>query len=156
MSNGGGTQLVFCNIPARDPASLVDFYSTLLGGDAFVENQQSPIPQYQEALTGDGVDLTITQRQDARDVTTAYWSVPDVDAMCEQLAGQGGEIVSPPADTPDGGRMAVVLDPGGNFVGLIQVAEHAQEYFQVGRFGAEFEDGLERRREQLKAAFERR
>jgi predicted enzyme related to lactoylglutathione lyase len=155
VSNGGGAQLLFCNIPARQPQSLVGFYSTLLGaGDSFVENQQSPIPQYQEALTGDGVDLTISQRQDTRDVTTAYWSVSDIDDMIGRLTQLGGEIVTPPTDTPDGGRTAMVLDPEGNFVGLMQVPEESHEYFQLGKFGAELTDEVERRREQLRTALE--
>jgi predicted enzyme related to lactoylglutathione lyase len=153
MSNGTGAQLVFCNIPAREPKSLIGFYSALLGSGAFVENEHSPIPQYQEALTGDGVDLTITQRQDTRDVTAVYWAVSDVEAMIDQLKKAGGELVEH-KDTPDGGRTAVMLDPEGNFVGLLQLARDAQEYFQVGEFGAEFEDELERRREQLRAAVE--
>jgi hypothetical protein len=126
----------------------------LLGGDAFVQNVKSPIPQYQEALTGDGVDLTITQRQDTRDVTAAYWAVPNVDEMVDQLMKQGGEVATR-VDTPDGGRTALMLDPEGNFFGLIQLPEDAHEYFQVGEFGAESEDELNRRREQLKAAVER-
>jgi predicted enzyme related to lactoylglutathione lyase len=154
VSNGGGTKILFCNIPARQPDSLVGFYGTLLGGDAFVENGQSPIPQYQEALTGDGVDLTITQRQDTRDVTTTYWSVPDVNAMVEQLTSLGGQVASPVSSTPDGGQTAIVLDPEGNFVGLMQVAAQSEEYFQVGKFGDELNEEVERRREQLKAAVE--
>jgi len=153
MSNGNAARLVFCNIPAREPKSLIGFYSALLGSDAFVQNEHSPIPQYQEALTGDGVDLTITQRQDTRDVTAVYWAVADVEGMIDQLKRQGGELVEH-KDIPDGGRTAVMLDPEGNFVGLIQLAPDAHEYFQVGEFGAESEAALKRRREQLRAAVE--
>jgi predicted enzyme related to lactoylglutathione lyase len=153
MSNGGGAKLVFCNIPAREPESLLGFYSALLGGDAFVKNERSPIPQYQEALTYDGIDLTITQRQDTRDVTAAYWAVPDVDRMVDQLKQQGGEVATR-MKMPNGGASVLMLDPEGNFVGLIQLVEDAHEYFQVGEFGAEIEDALKRRREQLRAAVE--
>jgi predicted enzyme related to lactoylglutathione lyase len=151
MSNGSGAKLVFCNIPARDPKSLLGFYSALLGGGEFVLNRESPIPQYQEAITGDGVDLTITQRQDTRDVTAAYWAVPDVDKMVDQLLGQGGQVATR-MTTRDNGGTALMLDPEGNFVGLIQLAEDAQKYFLVGEYGAEIQEALEHRREQLKAA----
>jgi hypothetical protein len=32
------------------------------------------------------------------------------------------------------GRMAVLLDPDGNHVGLMQLAEHAHRHFRWGRF----------------------
>jgi predicted enzyme related to lactoylglutathione lyase len=154
MSNGSGAKLVFCNIPARQPNSLLGFYNALLGGDAFVQNEKSPVPQYQEALTGDGVDLTITQRQDTRDVTAAYWAVANLDEIVEQLMKQGGEVATR-MDTPDGGRTALMLDPEGNFFGLIELPEDAHEYFQVGTFAAASKGELERRRKQLRAAVER-
>lgn len=154
MSNGSGAQLVFCNIPARDPQTLLEFYSALLGSGEFVQNQQSPIPQYQEAVTADGVDLTITQRQDTRDVTAVYWAVPKLSDMIGELQQQGGELVSQ-LTSSDGGESALMLDPEGNFVGLIQLAGDAHEYFLVGKFGAEADAALERRRKELHAASKR-
>lgn len=146
-----GAQLVFCNVPARDASSLLPFYGALLGIDGFIENTESPIPQYYEPITGDGVDITITQRNDTREVTATYWHVQDINGMISTLKEAGGNVVSGPDRLPDGGQTALLLDPEGNFVGLVQLGEQAQQYFRAGKFRAEFEDNLQRRREEAKA-----
>jgi predicted enzyme related to lactoylglutathione lyase len=148
-----GAQLVFCNVPARSADSLLPFYGELLGIDPgdFVKNQQSPIPQYYEPITGDGVDITITQRNDTREVTVTYWAVEDIESAIERLSGVGGEVVSGPTKIPDGGVTALMLDPEGNFVGLVQLSEQGERYFRAGRFREEFADNLERRREEARS-----
>jgi predicted enzyme related to lactoylglutathione lyase len=148
-----GAQLVFCNVPARDADSVLGFYGALLGIDpkAFVPNKKSPIPQYYEPITGDGVDITITQRNDTREVTATYWHVDDIRAAIKELEGAGGNVVQGPGEIPDGGYNAMMLDPEGNYVGLVQLAETQQEYFRVGKFGEEFEDNLKRRRKEARS-----
>jgi predicted enzyme related to lactoylglutathione lyase len=143
-------ELTFINVPARDPSSLVPFYNRLLGAE-FVQNDQSPMPQWYAPVTADGVDLTITQRSDARDVTAVYWGVSDINAAIEALQGQGGELISPPAPTPDGGQAALMLDPEGNPIGLLELTEQSAKYFRAGEYGAEFQEALERRREEAQA-----
>lgn len=145
-------KLVFCNVPARDASSLVSFYSTLIGSN-FVQNTASPIPQYQEAITGDGVDLTLTQRNDTREVTTTYWSVDDMEGAIRDLQGAGGNLIQGPDEMPDGSQNAVLLDPEGNYVGLVQFRpQDTQEYFRTGEFRAELEDHLQRRRKELRSS----
>jgi len=145
-------KLVFCNVPARDASSLVPFYSTLIGS-AFVQNTGSPIPQYQEAITGDGVDMTLTQRNDTREVTTTYWSVDDIRGAISDLQNAGAQVVQEPAEMPDGSYNAILLDPEGNYVGLVQFRpEDTQQYFRIGKFFDEFADQLQRRREELRSS----
>jgi len=152
-----GAKLVFCNVPARDARSLLPFYGKLLGIDpeSFVHNPESPIPQYYEPITGDGVDITITQRNDTREVTATYWHVPDIGDAIRSLNEVGGNVVSGPDKMPDGGQTAVLLDPDGNYVGLVQLGERAQGYFRAGEFAGEFEDQLQRRREEAQAGAKR-
>ena len=154
MSNGTAGQLVFCNVPARDASSLLQFYATLLGIDsgAFVHNENSPIDQYETPISTSGIDLLLTQRSDNREVTTTYWAVPDINAAIDELKNQGGEVVSGPTEMPDGGTSAALLDPEGNYVGIVQLADHSHEYFQLGKFGAEDEDRVAQRRKQLRSA----
>jgi predicted enzyme related to lactoylglutathione lyase len=150
--SNGTAQLVFCNVPTRDAGSLLQFYATLLGIDpgAFVHNTNSPIDQYQTPITGNsGIDLLITQRNDNREVTTTYWSVPDLAAAIQELTSQGGVQVEE-GQASDGSKSAVLLDPEGNYIGLVQLAQHAEEYFRLGR--VEGDDQLARRRKQLRSA----
>jgi predicted enzyme related to lactoylglutathione lyase len=146
-------KLVFCNVPARDADSLLPFYGALLGVDpgSFVKNAESPIPQYYEPITGDGVDITITQRNDTREVTATYWAVDDLEGAIKELQAAGGNIASGPERMPDGGATALLLDPEGNFVGLVQLSDQGERYFRAGKFHAEFEDQLQRRREEARA-----
>jgi predicted enzyme related to lactoylglutathione lyase len=156
VSNGNGSQLVFCNVPARDTSALVPFYATLLGVDigSFVHNKHSPIDQYETAISASGIDLLVTQRNEDREVTTTYWAVRDIKAAIQELTEkQGGHLVSGPTKMPDGGITAALLDPEGNYAGLVQLAEHAQEYFQLGKL--EDDDRLRRRRKQLRSAVAR-
>jgi predicted enzyme related to lactoylglutathione lyase len=153
VSNGTGSQLVFCNVPARDTSPLLKFYATMLGIDpgTFVHNKHSPVDQYETPVTASGIDLLITRRYDNREVTTTYWAVPDIKAAIQELTeNQGGELVSGPTNMPDGSVTAALLDPEGNYVGLVQLADHAEEYFGVGTLAAD--DRRMRRRKQLRSA----
>lgn len=51
---------------------------------------------------------------------TTYFSVPDVDLMLIRAAALGAKVATPPWTVPGLGRMAVILDPDGNRVGLWQ------------------------------------
>lgn len=152
MSNGNGSRLIFCNVPARDTSSLLQFYATLLGIDTgtFVHNTHSPVDQYETPISASGIDLLITQRNENREVTTTYWAVPGIKEAIEELTERGGEVVSGPTKMPDGGATAALLDPEGNYVGLVQLADHAQEYFRLGKLEAD--ERLTRRRKQLRSA----
>ena len=152
MSNGTGSKLIFCNVPARDASALLEFYATLLGIDAgtFVHNTHSPIDQYETPISARGIDLLITKRNENQEVTTTYWAVLDIVEAIQELTERGGEVVSGPTKMPDGGLTANLLDPEGNYVGLVQLADHAREYFQIGK--VEPDDRLTQRRKQLRSA----
>jgi len=47
--------------------------------------------------------------------------VDDVDSLCEELAREGVKVVEGPKDVRWGARVAVVEDPDGNRVALIQL-----------------------------------
>ena len=51
---------------------------------------------------------------------TAYWGVPDIAAAVQHLVDVGGTVANPVQDVGDGIRVAVIADPFGNGVGLIQ------------------------------------
>jgi predicted enzyme related to lactoylglutathione lyase len=47
-----------------------------------------------------------------------YISVDDVDAACERVARVGGQVLKPPYDIANVGRVAVICDPEGAVVGI--------------------------------------
>ena len=57
-------------------------------------------------------------------IWNTYLAVDDVDAAAEKAAPAGGQLLMPPADVGDAGRMAFVADPTGAVVGLWQANRH--------------------------------
>lgn len=53
-----------------------------------------------------------------------YLAVDDVDAAAEKAGPAGGQVLMPPTDIGDAGRMAFVGDPTGAIVGLWQANQH--------------------------------
>ena len=47
-----------------------------------------------------------------------WFHVADLDATFERAVAAGGEVIDPPSMKPHGYRLATVLDPDGNRVGL--------------------------------------
>lgn len=64
--------------------------------------------------------------------STAYWAVADIDATLARLVPIGVEVVEPIRDVGGGIRLAVIADPFGNAVGLIQTAEDKQSTGENG------------------------
>ena len=54
----------------------------------------------------------------------SYITVDDVDAMAQKVEELGGEIVLPPMDVMDSGRMLILKDPAGAQVALWQPKKH--------------------------------
>jgi predicted enzyme related to lactoylglutathione lyase len=49
-----------------------------------------------------------------------YLNVTDADATAEQATGLGGRVLQEPWDVPGVGRMAILMDPQGAVLGLMQ------------------------------------
>lgn len=52
-----------------------------------------------------------------------YFSVDDVDAMCDRFVEAGGSVVRPAFDVPNVGRTAVVSDASGATMAIITAVE---------------------------------
>jgi predicted enzyme related to lactoylglutathione lyase len=50
----------------------------------------------------------------------AYWGVPDIEDAVRHMVEAGGTLSAPVQDVGEGIRVAVIADPFGNAVGLIQ------------------------------------
>lgn len=53
----------------------------------------------------------------------AYLAVDDVDAMLKNMASKGGEMLRPPFDVPNVGRIGLIKDPTGAVLALITPVE---------------------------------
>jgi predicted enzyme related to lactoylglutathione lyase len=111
---------------AHDQNAAKSFYGELLGWTS----KDSPI--------GDsGMDYTNFYKDGHRvagagptqgsepTVWTSYINVEDADAIIGKVADLGGTVVMPPMDIMDEGRMAMLQDPTGAYVGLWQPKNHS-------------------------------
>ena len=66
-----------------------------------------------------------------------YINVDDVEAAAAAVTGAGGNVMAPPFDVMDAGRMAVVADPTGAVTGLWQAKDNigAELVNEAGSFG---------------------
>lgn len=71
-----------------------------------------------------GFELGLLPRQDPPYPAggETYWGVPDINAALEQLLATGATKTQEITDVGEGILMAVVVDPAGNRVGIIQNA----------------------------------
>lgn len=69
-------------------------------------------------------------------VWTTYFAVDDADSMVGKAAAAGGQVLVPPFDVLDAGRMAVLADPTGGVFALWQSRAHngAAAYNEHGAY----------------------
>lgn len=157
--------LILCNVPSTNSDAARRFYATLLGVDVddFARGLNDEVESYFVPISDDGVDLTVTQRFVDEERLTCYFAVEDLKGTVEQLSESSGKVVVEPRAVKVGGdrarryyeeaakraglkagdtvgTMAVLLDPDGNHVGLMQLEEFAQAHFKVGRFAQKLSD----------------
>jgi predicted enzyme related to lactoylglutathione lyase len=102
------------DLSTTDPAAARDFYSKVFGWNAEV----NPDPQYGGYAIAkvDGEDaagIGGTQSPDQPAAWSVYIGTDDIDALAEQVTAAGGNVLAPPFDVGDQGKMAVFADPSG-------------------------------------------
>ena len=67
-----------------------------------------------------GLDPDVSKFKSGPGGSIAFWRIDDIHATWTHLLAIGGTATSPPHDVGGGMLMAIVSDPFGNFVGLIE------------------------------------
>jgi predicted enzyme related to lactoylglutathione lyase len=138
-------KLVICNVPTKNSAAARKFYDTLFGGNDFARSLNDKIESYYRPISQDGLTLAVGARQEPREPITCYFAVDDLDTTVHELEAVGGKVVvkstpmpisGPPAaikifddankakgvqSSHVAGHMATMLDPDGNYIGLLQL-----------------------------------
>jgi predicted enzyme related to lactoylglutathione lyase len=157
---GFKAQLVAVNYPFSDSRRAQDFYGALMG----VEMARSLTEAIESwhSLAAAGVMLTLGPQQHEEERNAiAHFAVADLNAAVEELQQHGGNRVADDFDmavtgrarelterewrsrgirepvTESMGRGAIVQDPEGNLVGLIQLEPWARVSFQRGALTTE-------------------
>jgi predicted enzyme related to lactoylglutathione lyase len=101
-----------------DLATAKAWYRKALGIDPYFDQ-----PYYVGFSVGGyelGLDPDTSDQAPGAGGSTAYWGVADAEAAFEHLVAAGGKPRDAVRDVGDGIRVASVLDPFGNVLGLIQ------------------------------------
>jgi predicted enzyme related to lactoylglutathione lyase len=115
---------VWVDLSSSDPAASREFYSKLFGWEIEVATD----PQYGGyalAKIG-GEDVAGIGPQQSPDAPTAwslYIGTHDAEEVAGKVQAAGGQIIAPPFDVGDQGRMAVFQDPTGAFISAWQPKE---------------------------------
>ena len=146
-------KLVSCNVPTKNTAAARKFYDTLFGGQDFARSLWDKHESYFRPISQDGVHITIGARQNDREPITCFFAVDNLEETVRQLVAAGGKVVvnstpMPISGSPQAvkvfhegaaagqtattmGHFATMLDPDGNYLGLMQVDNSMQPHFNA-------------------------
>lgn len=117
-----GYPVVHFEIVGSDTKTLRDFYARAFDWQIEQMPSEGGI-DYAMARPGadHGIDGGIGAGMDpSQSYVSFYVEVPDINAMLEKVQSIGGSTIMPAMDVPNGPRIAMISDPGGHKVGLIQ------------------------------------
>ncbi|MDQ6743937.1 MAG: VOC family protein [Candidatus Dormibacteraeota bacterium] len=112
---------VWVDLSTSDAAGAREFYSKLFSWDVEINSD----PQYGGYALArvDGQDVAGIGPKMSEQAPTA-WSVyigtPDAEELAGNVQAAGGNVIAPPFDVGDQGRMAVFQDPSGAFISAWQ------------------------------------
>jgi len=105
----------------RDTAP--DFFAQLFGWRI---DHKTPVRYtVEEVRTGELSALILLQGDSPGRSATFYVQVDDLDAALRKAENLGGRLLTPPTPLDEGGRFALVADPQGHHVGLLQAERRA-------------------------------
>jgi predicted enzyme related to lactoylglutathione lyase len=71
-------------------------------------------------VAGQHIGLVPAAGPEGRKPPVSYWHVPDIDAKLAELTAAGATVGDAPTVVGPGRRVATVVDPDGNVLGLLQ------------------------------------
>jgi predicted enzyme related to lactoylglutathione lyase len=114
-------------IYVHSPKSVANFYKDALNYDVTEDNRGNTKNEYM--LASGGLNRGgIAQVPDGDDVRPSWLGVirvTDLDLMLTRVAGLGGTVLVQPRSVEFGSRFAIILDPTGGTVGLVQYLDDA-------------------------------
>jgi predicted enzyme related to lactoylglutathione lyase len=161
MSTTLSKKLAFISVAADNPDTVRNFYEKFFGID-FAQALTDQQVTFTAPIDEDGIDVAIGPKHNAQDSVVAYYAVDDIKAAMSEATAAGGKVIwgpqalpIPPAyqnqykahvqnfrpddaksasDWDTVGQGALVADPAGNPVGLVQLAQHVTGHFNAGPY----------------------
>jgi uncharacterized protein len=117
--------VVHFEVVGSDAQALQGFYK-----EAFGWQVEPVMPTYAMVLPGaeEGINGGVGAGPEGggQSHVTFYVEVSDLEETLRTIEGLGGSTVMPPADVPNGPRLAMFADPEGHLIGLIQAGTRRQ------------------------------
>jgi uncharacterized protein len=119
-----GAPVVWFEVAGRDLDALRQFYSGLFGWRIELDSA-APMPH---GVVSTGADAGIpggvyAPGEAVGSYVSFYVAVDDLDGSLRQAEGLGAKVAQSPTALADGSRVAMVNDPEGHRIGLIQQAK---------------------------------
>jgi predicted enzyme related to lactoylglutathione lyase len=112
---------------AKDPTAASNFFHTALYYDVAAETRGGRNSEF--ILSSGGTSRAgIAPLPEGENVTASWLGiirVADIDQTLAKVVGLGGEILVPPHAVEFGSRFAIVSDPAGGDIGLVQYLDNA-------------------------------
>ena len=124
-------KIIWRDLLTNDPAASQKFYGELFGwefesvGEAsnLRSNSAYTLIRHNGKLIGGMVDTLALNGRDDISQWVVLMAVEDLDARVATVSANGGEIVAPPTDLQDRGRLALVRDAEGALLGLLETRD---------------------------------
>lgn len=114
--------VAWVDLTAPDVDAVAEFYAGLLGWQLHPED--TPMGRYVIGLVGGepvaGMMAPMPDAGAAPPAWTVYIAVADIDATWRRALAAGATALQEPMEIPGGDRIAVMVDPAGAVVGLMQ------------------------------------
>jgi predicted enzyme related to lactoylglutathione lyase len=114
---------------ARDPETDAAFYQTVFKYDVFpfdTPRGSSSLLLASGGYARASVNPLPAQRPDIHPYWLGFVRVADVDEAAARAVSLGGRVVVPPHMDRHGGKIAVIADPGGAPLGLMEWSQTAE------------------------------
>jgi predicted enzyme related to lactoylglutathione lyase len=115
--------LATVNVPTNDISKAEKFYQYLVGTQPLINKMSQKDSRYLE-IRNDNVILTINPRNHPQETTACYFKVDDLDTAIKNLLQLGGKVITQPFQLATNLkrpiRAAIVADPDGNGVGIVE------------------------------------
>ena len=118
-----GAPVVWFEVAGRDLDALRNFYSTLFGWR--IEIDSSSPTAYGLVTTGADAGIpggVYAPGEAVGSYVSFYVAVDDLDGSLRHAESLGAKVAQPPTAMADGSRTAMINDPEGHRIGLIQQA----------------------------------
>lgn len=111
----------------RNPKDSADFYHSAIGLDVAPETNPDRKSDFVLSSSGDarGGIAPLPEGEDAKPSWLGVIRVADLDKTLAKVPGLGGEVLVAPHAVELGSRFAIILDPTGGTVGLVQYLDSA-------------------------------